>query len=102
MPSLDTPAVSMGVMLSTMEVPSSTALLPVSFNLHSSLLQWSSYSFATLDQAGDAGLTKSGIAVAGNGAGGGGIALSGNTGTAYGGSVQNTGGLIVNGFKASE
>ncbi len=54
-----------------------------------------------LDSGGDGGFTGSGVAVAGDGPGGGGIALSGNTGTAYGGDVGNQAAIIVNGVGAS-
>ncbi len=55
-----------------------------------------------LDTAGNGGLTTSGVAIGGNGPGGGGIAVSGSTGTANGGSVYNEGAIIVNGPGSSE
>ncbi|KAJ3482497.1 hypothetical protein NLI96_g6932 [Meripilus lineatus] len=53
------------------------------------------------NQAGKGGLTQSGLAVGGNGKGGGGSAVSGNTGNSNGGSVGNFGGVIVNGYKSN-
>ena len=47
-------------------------------------------------------MTESGVAVGGHGAGGGGSALSGNTGNSYGGNVENSGSVIINGYKSSE
>ena len=47
-------------------------------------------------------MTQSGTAQGGSGAGGGGSAVSGNTGNADGGSVGNFGAVVVNGYKASE
>ena len=81
----------------------STGLLLVSLHLLVSLLLSFGYSSTCLllDQGGNAGLTESGIAIGGVGAGGGGSAVSGSTGTAYGGNVQNQGGVVVNGFKSS-
>ena len=46
-------------------------------------------------------MTRSGVAVGGNGKGGGGSALSGSTGSSNGGSVLNSGSVIVNGYKSS-
>ena len=54
------------------------------------------------DAGGKGGVTLSGVAVGGNGKGGGGSALSGSTGTSNGGSVWNSGNVVVNGYKASE
>ena len=54
------------------------------------------------DSGGDGGLTVSGLAKGGDGAGGGGSAVSGSTGNAYGGDVGNQAAVIVNGYKASE
>ena len=47
-------------------------------------------------------MTESGVAIGGNGAGGGGSAVSGSTGTASGGDVQNYGGVLINGYKSSK
>ena len=60
------------------------------------------YSPSSADIGGNGGLTSSGLAVGGAGWAGGGSALSGSTGTAYGGNVENDGYFISNSFGASQ
>ena len=99
----DTPAASMVAAPSTREAGlSPTVHLPVSIVACQLSRSFTNFLSAHTDSGGDGGLTVSGLAKGGNGLGGGGTAVSGSTGSAYGGNAGNQAYVISNGFKASE